>query len=136
MPVAHKGSGLIVETYLTHQELFGRRSSLEEFKAELLKFPSDLLLSVCSTLNMFLFGWSTQFDKDQHDRLVNFLCPGASQAIKHRPLAPLFHREALLLVAKEALRLGPHTALQPVSRPDMTRLFTMANDQLGPTETS
>ena len=134
MPFAHKGSGLIIDAFLTHEELFGRRSSRDEFNAEILKFPTDLLLSICSALSMFLFGWSPHFDKDIHDRLVDALCPGASQAIRRGPFVTLFHRQMLLLVAKEALRLGPNALPQPSSRPDMTRLFTMANDQLAAVE--
>src|SRR5713101_4710453 len=113
MPLAHKGSGLIVDAFLTHEQLFGSRSSPNEFNAELLKFPSDLLLSICSGLNMLLFGWSPHFDKDIHDRLVEVLCPAASNAIKRGPFVTLFHRQMLLLVAKEALRRGPYAPSQP-----------------------
>jgi hypothetical protein len=134
MPLAHKRSGLIVEAFLTHEQLFGWRSSPNEFNAELLRFPSDLLLSICSALNMLLFGWSAYLDKDIHDRLVQALCPSALDAIKRGPFVTLFHRQMLLLVAKEALRRGPYASPQPTSRPDMTRLFTMANDQLAAVE--
>jgi hypothetical protein len=134
MPLAHKGSRLLVGKYLTHEELFGRRSLPEEFRVELSRFPSDLLLRICSALNILLFGWSHYFDKDLHDRLVERLCPAAYPAIKRDPFAALFHRQVLLLVAKEALRHGPNVPPQPTAPPDMTRLFTMANDQLATAE--
>jgi hypothetical protein len=134
MPLAHKGSGLVVETFLTYEELFGRRSLYEEFKAELLRFPTDILIRLCGALNMLLFGGSPHFDKDLHDRLVEVLCPSALQAIKRSPLGALFHRQVLLLIAKEALRYGPSVSTEPSASPDMTCLFTMANDQLAAIE--
>jgi hypothetical protein len=138
MPIQHKGSGIIVETYLTYEELSCRRSTFSEFHAELSRFPTEGLLRVCSALNILLFGWSPHFDKDLHDQLVYLLCPAASQIIKRGSLKVLFHRQVLLLLAKEVLRTGPNSAPQPSIPFDMTCLFAMANDQLatatGPTE--
>jgi hypothetical protein len=134
MPLEHKGSGLQVGRFLTHEELFGWRSRPEDFNAELSRFPSDLVLRLCCAVNFLLFGWSSHFDKNLHDRLVDALCPTALPSIKRTPLETLFHRQVLLLVAKEALRHGPNTCSQPTSPPDMTLLFTMANDQLATTE--
>jgi len=134
MPIQHKGSGIIVETYLTYEKLSGRRSTFGEFHAELSRYPSDIILRVCSALNILLFGWSSRFDKDLHDRLVQMLCQVASDVIKRDPLKVLFHRQVLLLVAKEALRTGPNTGPQPSVRYDMTRLFAMANDQFAAAE--
>src|SRR5487761_480742 len=134
MPLAHKGSGLQVGRFLTHEELFGWRSTPEEFNAELSRFPSDLVLRLCCIVNFLLFGWSSHFDKDLHDRLVDALCPAALQSIKHTSFETLFHRQVLLLVAKEVVRRGPNASPEPTSPPDMTRLFTMANDQLATTE--
>lgn len=130
MPLAHKRSRLLIGTYLTHEELFGRRSLPEEFRVELSRFPSDSLLRICSGLNILLFGWSPYLDKDLHDQLVGKLCPAAYPTIKRNPFISLLHRQGLLLVAKEVLRRGPNLPPQPASSPDMTRLFTMANDQL------
>jgi hypothetical protein len=127
---------MIVETYLTYEEMSGRRSTFDEFRAELSRFPSDVILRACSALNILLFGWSRHFDKDLHDRIVRILCPAAWEVINRNALKVVLHRQVLLLVAKEALRIGPHSVPSPPLIPDMTRLFTMANDQLagGPTE--
>jgi hypothetical protein len=130
MPIEHKTSGMLVETYLTHEELFGRRSTADEFRAELLRFPSDMLIRVCSTVNILLFGWSKNLDKDLHDRLVQMLCPTALGAIKRAQFKIFVHRELLLLVAKETLRNGPRAPSLPTATPELTRLFLMAGDRL------
>ncbi|MCL5044079.1 MAG: hypothetical protein M1336_02195 [Deltaproteobacteria bacterium] len=130
MAIKHNKTGLVAETYLTYEELSGRRSSPEEFKEELCRFPSELLLRLCSAVSLLVFGWSARFDKRRHDQLAEKLCPLALPHLKARPLGVLFHRQMLLLVAKEALRQGPRTPAPLTAWPDLTRLFTMANDQL------
>ncbi len=130
MALKHNKTGLVAGPYLTYEELSGRRSSPEEFKEELCRFPSDRLLRVCSAVSLLLFGSSTRFDKKRHDQLAEKLCPSALPHLKARPLGVLFHRQMLLLVAKEALRQGPRTPAPLTAWPDLTRLFTMANDQL------
>jgi hypothetical protein len=83
MPIQHKGSGMIVETYLTYEELSGQRSTFAEFHAELSRFSSDVVLRVCSALNILLFSWSAHLDKSLHDRLVQMLCPVAVYRARH-----------------------------------------------------
>src|SRR5271167_675653 len=104
MPIQHKGSGMIVETYLTYEEVSGRGSTFDELRAELSRFPSEVILGAGSALNILLFGWSRHFDKDLHDRIVRILCPAAWEVINRNALKVVLHRQVLLLVAKEALR--------------------------------
>ncbi len=129
MALKHAKSGVVVNTYVTNEELVGSRSSLEEFRRELSQFPSATLLRICSALNILLFGWSRYLDKNVHDRLVATLCPTAFRAIKDEPTRGLIHRQQLLLIAKEAVRIGSDAVSPPAVTPDLTRLFTMANDQ-------
>ena len=63
MPLKHAKSGLLVDTYLTNEELVGRRSTLDEFRRELSRYPSATLVRICSALNILLFGWSSHLDK-------------------------------------------------------------------------
>jgi hypothetical protein len=85
---------------------------------------------------MLLFGWSPYIDKDLHDRLVGTFCTAALAAVENYPTRALFHRQGLLFVAKEAIRFGSDTGQALSAATDLTRLFTMANDQLVNPETS
>ena len=87
MSLVHKNSGLLVDTYLTNEELVGRRSTPEEFRRELFRYRREGLLRLCSALNMLLFGWSPYIDKDLHDRLVGTFCTAALAAVEVARLA-------------------------------------------------
>ena len=130
MPLMHSKSGLLVDAYLTYEERFGRRSSIEEFRRELARYRSEDVIRLCSALNILLFGWSKYFDKDLHDRLVSTFAPAALVAIKSNPARVLFHRQQLLFTAKEAIRLARDAANPLSGGNDLSDLFTMANDQL------
>ena len=57
------------------------------------------------------------------------MSPASAAAIKSNPARVLFHRQQLLFIAKEALRLACDTAPPLPLGIDLSDLFTMANDQ-------
>ena len=125
MAIKHNKTGLVAETYLTYEELSGRRSSPEEFKQELCRFPSDRLLRVCSAVSLLLFGWSARFDKRRHDQLAEKLCPLALPHLKARPLGANFR----VYIASEPLRWAELSGWKwgqasAIVRPDSRTLLT------------
>jgi hypothetical protein len=110
MPLAHKGSRLLVGKYLTHEELFGRRSLPEDFRVELSRFPSDLLLHMCSALNILLFGWSPYLDKDLHDPARREALSGRASSNRTRPLCTTVSSSSAALGSQGSAETRPKRA--------------------------
>jgi hypothetical protein len=122
-------------TYVNHQSIGERASTLEELHELISEFALNRVLQVCSVVNTLLTAGKLQFDQKAHDSLVANAFPPAT-AQKLLSLGPnqgvVFHRQQILFLAKEAARFCPKEG-KDASAPYWSGLgeaFLMANDHL------
>ena len=122
--------------YLTYSEVSKQKCTIDDFRTELRKFARESCLRACSTLNSLLESWKRSFDEGLHTKLVRdaFAQPLADQLITLQ--RPIFHRQQILFVAKEAARFcgeaGRDTKLPYWG--GLGIVLLMANDILGTQE--
>ena len=121
-----------LHAFLTYSEIKGEKSTAIEFQALLKLFSRSAVLHACSFINTLLGSWKGSYDMKAHEALVrNAFSPAlAENLISLKRI--IFHRQQLLFVAKEALRICPSEGKNS-SAPfwgGLGTVFLMANDHL------
>src|SRR6266851_6971717 len=129
-----------IVTYFTYSELAGTPATIQEFRAELVKFGRGPVIYACSVINAVLKNWDGDLDQEAHDALVrNSFPPEIARVIVaalHDPSRPraLYDRQQLLFVSKEAVMVcGDSNGRDPAALPyggGLGMVLLMANDLL------
>jgi hypothetical protein len=128
------GPGLGV--YWTFQDLNnGEKSSLEEFRRQLSIFHRDAIVYFCGLTNTLLFRNPGRFNLQAHNDFVRLYLPTDLQKrMTYHPSgvpAVVFHRQQLLLLAKEALfNCNTEGRLWKQGDSGFAKLLLMANDHI------
>jgi len=128
-------------TYFTYSEIAGvPRTTVNEFRSELAKFGRGPVIYACSVINSVLKDWQGHWNHEAHDELVSNSFPPEIASVLiaavHDPQRPrgLFHRQQLLFVSKEAIRVCAESGgRDPIALPYLGGLgmvLLMANDLL------
>jgi len=126
-----------VATYLSHGTLTRTPSTVQEFRDALRQFGRDQIVYLCSAINILLGSWLNGVpDEAAHASVLKTVfgeraAEKLMQEAKVRDAAFVFHREQLLLIAKEAILVCPENGMNPFQHvADLIRVFLMANDHL------
>jgi len=122
-------------TYVNHESLGERTSTLEGLRSLLGGFARNRVLQVCSVINTLLTAGKRKFDRNAHNALVaNAFAPATAQKLLSLDPAKgvVFHRQQILFLAKEAVQFCPEQG-NDASAPywgGLGEVFLMANDHL------
>lgn len=126
-----------IGTYVTYEELFGARSSIESFRELLKKYQRSKILYLCALINCLTRKWHGAIDRRAHDELASVAFKPALQEYmatgQDQPKRILFHRLQTLFIAKEAALYGVDEGIDPLNTPHwggFGEAFLMANDHL------
>jgi hypothetical protein len=118
----------------------GKPSTLEQFREYLARYSRSKVVYLCSVLNSFLNPWEgPKLSLDSHAEFLRYAFPPPfSERLVKASMNPpnrrfVFHRQQLLLVAKEAILHCEEPAQDPLLLPYWGKLggaFLMANDHL------
>lgn len=124
-------------TYVTYEELYGSRCSIESFRELLKKYQRSSVLYLCALINCLTRKWHGAVDKRAHDELASVAFkPALLEYLANHPTSSrriLFHRLQTLFVAKEASLYCPENGIDPLNTPHwggFGEAFIMANDHV------
>lgn len=126
-----------ISTCITFEELFGKRATIESFRKFLSQFQREKVVLATCIVNAFLDSWTGSIDADGHDALVQgaFLPEDAQKLLQacksSTPSRYVFHRQQVLLIAKEATLHCKDEGVDPLQTPHWAGLglaFLMASD--------
>ena len=131
---------LTIANYYTYSELARtERPTIEEFRADLAKFRRNEVVYLCSVINCALQNWHGKTDREAQDQLIreslssqlaDYVLAGMHDGENPRGL---YHRQQLLLVCKEAIRVCGEKGLNPLELPfwgGLGLVLLKANDLL------
>ena len=122
-----------VEAYLTFSDFNGgKRASLEDFRADLVRYRREDIVRFCVFTNNAIYGLDPDPSRSAHLEIVRNACLPQTLSLDLAAKlisGTLFHRQQLLFVAKEALLICSSAGLPLAPGWNLTRLFLKANDQ-------
>ena len=124
--------------YETYEDIFERKSSMEELIAEISRYERSSMLWICAEIVCRIQLWARPAEQNRRN-YRNYLQELFEPSVSARlidglssvsPVRRLFHRRQIGLVAKLALKHGGDGFNAREHRNDLGTIFLMANDQL------